>query len=174
MAPERTAQEETDSAVLTMPATNELPAFADDAPTTLNVLENTPAGENIGDPFTATDTDTGDTLTYALDDQDGASFEIDSSGQIKTKSALDHETKDTYSVTVSVHDGKDPFGNPNAAADNTIAVTIDVTNMEDTGHPRRTDGQRNPRSSRRTDRYLDGNRAHRCLTGGRLRRAVPR
>ena len=37
--------------------------------------------------------------------------------------------KDTYSVTVSVHDGNDPFGNPNAAADDTIDVTIDVTDM---------------------------------------------
>ena len=33
-------------------------------------------------------------------------------------------------MTVSVHDGKDPFGNPNAAGDGTIDVTIDVTNME--------------------------------------------
>ena len=130
LGPNKTAQATPTSAVLPTAPTNGLPAFADDAPTTLNVLENTPAGENIGDPFTATDTDTGDTLTYALDDQDGASFEIDSSGQIKTKSALDHETKDTYSVTVSVHDGNDPFGNPNAAADDTIDVTIDVTNME--------------------------------------------
>ena len=86
----------TDSGVLDMPATNERPSFADDAAPTLSVLENTPAGENIGDPFTATDTDTGDTLTYALDDQDGASFEIDSSGQIKTKSALDHENQGHY------------------------------------------------------------------------------
>ena len=40
-----------------MPATNELPAFDEsNAPITLSVLENTPAGENIGDPFTATDT----------------------------------------------------------------------------------------------------------------------
>ena len=40
-----------------------------------------------------------------------------------------HETKDSYTVTVSVHDGNDPFGNPNAAADDTIDVTIDVTDM---------------------------------------------
>ena len=131
-------------AVLHTESTNELPAFADDAVTTLSVLENTSAGENIGDPFTATDTDTGDTLTYALDNQDGASFEIDSSGQIKTKSALDHETKDTYSVTVSIHDGKDPFGNANEAFDDSIVLTIDVTDMvkpdvpdEPTVHPTR-------------------------------------
>ena len=110
------------------PPTNAVPEFASDATTTLLVPENTPAGENIGDPFTATDVDD-TTLTYSLDDQDGASFEVDASGQIKTKSALDYETKDTYTVTVSVHDGKDPFGNANEVVDNTITGTITVTNM---------------------------------------------
>ena len=44
-----------------MPATNESPAFDANRTTTLSVQENTPAGENIGDPFTATDNDdTGD------------------------------------------------------------------------------------------------------------------
>ena len=129
LGPGKDAQEETDSAVLTMPATNELPSFANDAPTTLSVWENTLAGENIGDPFTATDTDSGDTLTYALDDHDGASFEIDASGQIKTKAPLDHDTKASYTVTVSVHDGKDPFGNANTAVDASIYVTITVTDM---------------------------------------------
>ena len=94
----------------TAQSTNAVPEFGSDATTTLFVSENTPAGENIGDPFTATDDDD-TTLTYSLDDQDGASFEIDASGQIKTKSALDYETKDTYAVTVSVHDGKGPLGN---------------------------------------------------------------
>ena len=129
LGPGKDAREETDSAVLTMPTTNELPSFADDAPMTLSVQENTPEGENIGDPFTATDTDSGDTLTYALDDHDGASFEIDASGQIKTKAPLDRETKASYTVTVSVHDGKDPFGNANTAVDATIRVTITVTDM---------------------------------------------
>ena len=77
---------------------NAVPEFGSDPTTTLFVPENTPAGESIGDPFTATDDDD-TTLTYSLDDQDGASFEIDASGQIKTKSALDYETKDTYAVT---------------------------------------------------------------------------
>ena len=113
----------------TAPPTNAVPEFASDATTTLFVPENTPAGENIGDPFTATDDDD-TTLTYSLDDQDGASFEIDSSGQIKTKAALDYETKDTYAVTVSVHDGRDPFGDANTAVDATIDVTINVGNID--------------------------------------------
>ena len=111
------------------PSTNAVPEFASDATTTLFVPENTPAGENIGDPFTATDDDD-TTLTYSLDDQDGASFEVDASGQIKTKSALDYETKGTYAVTVSVHDGRDPFGDANTAVDATIDVTINVGNID--------------------------------------------
>ena len=111
------------------PPTNAVPEFASDATTTLLVPENTPAGENIGDPFTATDDDD-TTLNYSLDDQDGASFEIDASGQIKTKSALDYETKDTYAVTVSVHDGRDPFGDANTAVDASIDVTINVGNID--------------------------------------------
>ena len=129
----KTAQEETDSAVLDMPATNEVPAFDANRTTTLSVQENTPAGENIGDPFTATDTDSGDTLKYVLSGTDGASFAIvDTTGQIQTQEVLDYEkqpTKLIYSVTVSVHDGKDPFGNANEVPDATIAVTINVTNM---------------------------------------------
>ena len=130
----KTAQEETDSAVLDMPATNEPPAFDANRTTTLSVQENTPAGENIGDPFTATDLDTGDALTYVLGGTDAASFAIiDTTGQIQTKAVLDYEkqpTKLTYSVTVSVRDSKDPFGNADTTADHTISVTIDVTNME--------------------------------------------
>ena len=113
----------------TAQSTNAVPEFGSDATTTLFVPENTPAGENIGDPFTATDDDD-TTLTYSLDDQDGASFEVDASGQIKTKSALDYETKDTYAVTVSVHDGKGPLGNANTAVDATIDVTINVGNID--------------------------------------------
>ena len=124
----KTASAAPTNAVLPTAPTNEQPAFADDAVTTLTVLENTPAGENVGDPYTATDVDD-TTLTYSLDDQDGASFEVDASGQIKTRSALDYETKDTYTVTVSVHDGKDPFGNANEVVDATIVLTIKATDM---------------------------------------------
>ena len=53
-----------------------------------------------------------DTLTYTLGGTDAASFDFDTeTGQIKTKDALDYEGGTTsYSVTVSVHDGKDING----------------------------------------------------------------
>ena len=78
------------------------------------VEENTPPGVNIGNPVSATDTDEttveyGNTLTYSLSGTDAASFDIDAStGQLITKAPLDHETKDSYSVAVTVDDGETP------------------------------------------------------------------
>ena len=111
----------------TTPANN-APVFA--APTgARSVAENTAAGENIGDPVTATDADAGDTLTYTLGGADMDSFDIDdATGQLMTKAALDYEapadadTDNAYEVTVTASDG-------NLAADATIAVTITVTDM---------------------------------------------
>ena len=108
---------------------NEKPAFDSTAPTTLNIIENTAAGIDIGSPVTATDPDIGDTLTYSLDTGDGSAFDIDAgTGQIKTKDALDRETKDSYAVTVSVTDGNDAQGNVDTTADDTRTVTITVGN----------------------------------------------
>ena len=114
---------------------NEPPVFDANAPTALNVVENTAAGVGIGQPITATDPDnttdnpTKDTLTYSLDTDDGAAFDIDTtSGQIMTKDALDREVKDSYTVTVSVTDGNDAQGNVDTTADDTRTVTITVGN----------------------------------------------
>ena len=88
--------------------------------------ENTSAGHPIGDPVEADDPEN-NTLTYSLSGTDASSFDIDTStGQLKTKAALDKETKHTYEVTVSVHDGY-----PDATVDDTIEVTITVTDADD-------------------------------------------
>ena len=103
---------------------NNAPTFTDGTETTREVAENTAAGENIGDPVAATDDDTTDTLTYRLNGTDADSFDIVStSGQLQTKAALDYETDNSYSVTVSVSDG-------NGGTDS-IAVTINVTNVNE-------------------------------------------
>ena len=104
---------------------NERPEFDANAPASRNVVENTAARVDIGDPVTATDPEN-DTLTYSLDTDDGAAFEINSSGQIKTKEALDRETRASYTVTVSVHDGKDAEGNADTVIDDTHRLTITV------------------------------------------------
>ena len=63
------------------------------------IAENTPAGENVGPPISATDADAGDTLTHSLIGIDASSFGIvASSGQLQTKAPLDYETKSNYTV----------------------------------------------------------------------------
>ena len=130
LGPGKTAQAETDSAVLDMPATNELPAFDSGLTTTLSVQENTPAGENIGDSFNATDADDS-LLTYSLSGTDASEFAIvETSGQIQTSTVFDYENDTlSYTITVEVRDGKDPFGNSDTRVDATIDVTINLTNM---------------------------------------------
>ena len=111
---------------------NVAPVFTDGVSITLNVDENTVADVNIGTPIAATDMDEGDTLTYTLSGIDAASFDIDTdTGQLKTKTELDYETKIFYSVTVTVSDG---------LLTDTITVTINVTDVADNFAPMFTDG----------------------------------
>ena len=87
---------------------------------------------DIGAPVGATDPDAGATLTYTLGGTDATSSAIvATSGQLQTKAALDKEAKDTYSVTVSVRDSKDSSGNADTVTDDTITVTITVTDVNE-------------------------------------------
>ncbi len=116
---------------ITVTDVNEAPAF-DGTTTTREVLENTVADTDIGNPVAATDQDDGATLTYSLGGTDASSFDIDTStGLLKTKAALDHETKTTYTVIVSVHDGKNAAGGPDTTVDDDITVTITVADAND-------------------------------------------
>ena len=103
---------------------NNAPVFTDGTSTTRSIAENTASGTNIGTAIAATDPDTGDVLTYSLGGTDAASFGIVStSGQLQTSAALDYETQNSYSVTVSVSDG-------NGGSDS-IDVTINVTDVDE-------------------------------------------
>ena len=102
--------------------------------------ENSGAGVDVaGGAVTATDRNSGDTLTYSLTGTDAGSFEIDSSsGQISTKTGVTHNfnfeaATNSYSVTVEVSDSKDADGVADTVVDDTIAVTIDLTNVDETG-----------------------------------------
>ena len=110
---------------------NEAPTFNGET-ATRDIAENTMADQDIGDPVAASDPDNGDTLTYTLGGTDAASFGIVStSGQLQTKAALDKETEDSYTVTVSVSDGKDASGAADPATDATVTVTINVTDVNE-------------------------------------------
>ena len=108
---------------------NNPPAFSAET-ADRSVAENALGGTNVGLPVSATDADN-DTLTYSLSDT--SSFAIDSgTGQITVgpDATLDYESGATsYSLTVSVHDGKDADGNVDTSADDTIAVTINLTDV---------------------------------------------
>ena len=87
------------------------------------IVEDAAPGATIGEPVAATDPDE-DTLTYSHGGDDAASFAIDAStGQLTTATALDHETKASYAVTVTATDS--------SAASSTIAVVIDVTDVDE-------------------------------------------
>ena len=118
---------------ITVTDVNEPPAF-DGQTATREVAENTVAGQNIGVPVAATDQDTGDTLTYTLGGTDASAFDIDAStGQLKTKAPLDYETTTSYTITVSVRDSKDAEGTADTATDNSITVTVNVSDLAEDG-----------------------------------------
>ena len=120
--PAKTAQAASTLAV--QAGANRPPEF-DSATAAREVPENTEAGENIGDPVTATDPDTGDTPAYTLGGTDAAFFDIGTStGQLQTQAALDHEVKSSYTVTVAASDG---------ALTATVDVTVTVTNIDEAG-----------------------------------------
>ena len=107
-------------------AENSTPVFAEDS-TTRSIPENTPTGISIGEAVTAKDADSDDTLTYTLSGTDAASFDIErATGQLKTKAALDYETKNAYSVVITVSD---------SAFTATIKVTIIITDVDENHAP---------------------------------------
>ena len=121
-------------AVLSSPISPPSPAYAESNSQPAFSSARTPPGawprtrrpaRPVGDPVTATDSDD-DSLTYTLSGTDAASFAINaSSGQLQTKTALDYETKSSYSVTVTATDL--------SGASDTINVTINVTNVDEKG-----------------------------------------
>ena len=95
--------------------------------------ENTRAGVNVGAPVAAVDPER-NRLTYTLTGTDADAFTIvERTGQIRVKDTLDFETKDRYSVTVNVHDGRDGAGANSTNIDDTQDVTITVENVEEAG-----------------------------------------
>ena len=121
--PDKSAQAISANAVEVAPGRN-TPVLREYPTATRSIPRNTPAGRNIGAPFTATDADN-DALTYSLGGPDRAGFDLDTtSGQLRTKAPLTGIRRTSYSVFVSVSDGKDYLGEPDTAIDATTAVTI--------------------------------------------------
>ena len=124
--PDKSAQAISANAVEVAPGRNK-PVLREHPTATRSVARNTPAGRNIGAPFSATDADN-DALTYSLDGPDAAEFDLNRfSGQLLTKAPLTGIQRTSYIVIVSVSDGKDDLGEPDTAIDTSTEVTINVT-----------------------------------------------
>ena len=124
---------------ITRAIANAAPTFTSGLATVVSVAENTAANINIDSAFTATDGDN-DTITYSLSDTtassgDAANFTITTSGQIRTKEAIDFEDQASYAVTINVTDGKDAVDNLESTptTDASHAVMINVTDVEEAG-----------------------------------------
>ena len=114
---------------------NEKPVFADDAPITQTIAENTAADTDIGSAYTATDDDQ-DTLTYSLGGADAAVLRhrrLDRPTQ--DQGDLNYEADSSYTVIVQVTDSKDDNGvaEGTPTVDDTHAVTITLTDQDDDG-----------------------------------------
>ena len=109
---------------LKLPASNSHPAFEDGATASRGFDEDITPGDAFGRTLTATGAD-GDTLTYRLEGPDAASFAIDASGQLQTKTGVsyDYETKSSYSVTAKADGG--------AGGTAAIAVTVNVRDVDE-------------------------------------------
>ena len=122
------------------PPVNSAPVFPSTENGQREVEENSAGGATIGDPVVANDLNAGDSnvndpLVYSLTGTDADSFTIDAgTGQIRLaqNATLDYEGKRTHRFTVQVTDGRDQNGDDDMdAIDDTIAVTVTVTNVNE-------------------------------------------
>jgi len=108
------------------------PEFAA-ASTTRSVAENTAPGAGLGGAVAASSTHLY-TLTYSKSGADADAFTLDeATGQLSTLASLDYEDKPTYRFTLSVTDGINRSGDTDDSTDDSIAVTISVTDVDEPG-----------------------------------------
>ena len=115
--------------------TNDSPTFIEGDDTDREIREDASGGSNVGDAVEAFDTED-DTLNYSLHGADAGFFIINSAnGQISLRNStrLNYEIKGIYSVSVSVHDGKNYNNHQSNATDDTINVEIKVVNVNEPG-----------------------------------------
>ena len=114
---------------LTQQTAGRRPMFADGT-ATFSVNENATSGA-VG-MVTATDPDSGDTVTYSVGGTDATEFDEDFSLNaangvitVKTGATIDYETKSSYAVTITATDTSERT--------DTIDVTVNVNNRDDAG-----------------------------------------
>ena len=95
-----------------------------------SIAENSIAGTPAGAPVGAADAD-GDRLTYSLSGQHAERFTVDGQGQIAVSECgvMDYEAHAAYPLTLSVRDSKNSAGQADTANDDSIGVTINLTDV---------------------------------------------
>ena len=112
-----------------------------------SVPENAASGDAVvGGAITTTDAD-GDTLTYsvvATDASDGGEhltefnrdFVLDTGTgliSVKATAMIDYEARSSYTVLFQVSDSEDASGAADAVIDDTVTLTVNVTNVNEPG-----------------------------------------
>ena len=127
--------------VVTVTDVNEAPDITTTTGT-YNFAENTAITTTV-DTFAATDPDAGATLHWSLAGNDAADFNIDSgTGALTFKAspnfedpkgtpAMGTDGDNTYEITVQVRDSLDATGMADMTTDDTQAVVVTVTNVND-------------------------------------------
>ena len=112
---------------------NSPPTFAT---TTVNriIPENSPVGTLLGDPIAATDPED-DSLTYSLSGDGSEHFNVNNQGQITLRASLNHEDAPSYTLILSVSDGKDDISNPDSETDATTTVNVTVVDVNEPPGP---------------------------------------
>ncbi|MDE2988935.1 MAG: cadherin domain-containing protein [Chloroflexota bacterium] len=102
---------------------NDPPAFDSGNPSQVNVREDAPNDRAIGLPFTATDPE-GNTISFTLAGDDATLFKIDlTTGQLRVKDPLDHETNERHSILIVATD--------EYRGSSTHPVTVNVTDVDE-------------------------------------------
>ena len=102
--------------------------FTEGESATREIAENTAAGTNIGEPLRYTIGEIFDCVRISLSGPDAQAFDVVrvyKGAQLRTKSALNYENKDTYEVRVTA------VGQIFLYDRDTITVTISVTNVNE-------------------------------------------
>ena len=100
---------------------NRAPVFMEGAAASRSVRENSPLGTVIFPPVLAVDPNQ-DTLTYTVAGADRAHFGINSgTAELTAGTVFDYESGDSYSLTVSVTDGR--------GGRDSIAVTVNISDV---------------------------------------------
>ena len=125
------------SATTSVSASNTEPVFAMEA-MGFEVAEDVAVGAAVGGPVVAVDGDDGAELVYSLGGTDAAGFAVDSAtGQISVSGAFDFEAPgdgdgdNAYELVVSVSDGRGPGGVVDASVDDSVAVTVEVVDVDE-------------------------------------------